>query len=1628
MTVLRSAGSYALGFLAACWCLANAAPAVAQHPNVARGFSPSGMFEVGGLDVVNGFNGNLMITLPIGQKYPVGGLMGTYSFSLVYNSNVWSHVIVDEGAGIEDTLAISDPVANAGLGWRFSLGRIATDFGITGFEAPANDENETYYAPDGSERYLYGGLGDPAWFSTDGSHLRWLTASRELDFPDGMRHTFRGDGYPLSMLDPLGNGLTITYVPFAPPNQDLSSEWDIQDTVGRVHRVYFRLTTYGGNEQRAVVDHIDLEAFGGGVATYTFLYNDETAPQVGTQTVQMTGYGTMAQGGWSPRVYLLTRLLLPADASGYRASYRMPIASYQAQHSAPDGHPGPINAMTFPTAGSAAWSYTTAQLPQASNRKAPLNTIWSQAMSVATRSLFDAGGAWIGDWNYSYSPPSGAPGLEVTRQLIYPPTDPSLPRGTPGHSVITYYSTCVHATCTGTGGAPDTYAVDYALPFSRLEPGDGAGRYLSQQIFEQGATTPVRSLYVAYDNDGNPNGGDEPIYANQRLRTQRTFFLDDPLGSAGSGACQTAPGACTSVTADDADYDGLGHYRQETTSDTFGAGTPHVETTEWNEFQPGPPALSQPWILDTYTYKQQQQGSDVERQDALFASATGLLQCSRRLKSGTTRGLHDVVVTADRDALGNVLVERWYGGDTGAVSTAGTCPIGGDVPGYTFNHAYSSGAQSATTVELATGQPLYELNLTIDAGSGLPSVSTDPAGVPTSFTYDAMGRLLTTSPRGDATAVVSYQLSDMAPPRVTRTVGQTLEQETWLLDGLGRTVEDAVILPGGAAATTATSYNALGWKTYVSEPASGAGTSFQGYDAFGRPGKVTSADRKVTYLGYTGARTVSRTEWIQQRTQQQDANGNLVWVTGEMPAIGKETYDGRGHLLEVRDPNATLTHYHYDAGGRLDAVLTAVGSSSQVRSFKHDGRGFLVREVSPEGGAASYRYDARGNVTQKSTAAGTVFSAFDAAGRLVGVSAPSGSAAARLKELDYDTAPNGFGKLATAHAYNWRSADACAVPFEVREDLAYDPNHGRLSQETTTLLHGGALEQWVQSYLYDGAGRITQTAYPSCLALCPAPSRSVTTTYAYGRPVSVPGFAAAITYNANGTLATISHQNGVVFTQTPDPGGMPRPSALGVAGAQSLWPIESYSYDGAGNVTQIGGKSFVYDADSRLVAATVPSAGPLPYQEYSYDAFGNLTQVASGTSFGNLSSYVSYGTDPATNHLLGGAYDGAGSLTAFQGSTYLWDPLEQLTDVNTGSETWVHTYDAAGERVWSWRTSPARVDDYALRGQDGHVLSLFTKAGGSYSWEDYVYREGQLLAAQLSDGQPSHFDVDHLGSVRLLSDGNGMKVDYREYWPFGQETTTPTSGERMRFTGHERDLGVLGSTADDIDYMHARYYRPPFGRFLSVDMVGGDPKRPESWNRYSYATDGPPSRLDRDGNISEYAFDQQLLKEQMDVANGKMTLSQYNANNQARGLGALAGLAAVGAALVGPEASSLFGGLAAKFPNAFSALMGLLQGSTGAPAPGSQVTPATLKDLLLPNNLVHVFGNRGHGLGPLVANFGGQEQLTAKVVEELGALGPLKTDANGLFRVLVEIAGQVVEVTGKVVDGVARVGTFYVVH
>ncbi|MGB5571953.1 MAG: RHS repeat-associated core domain-containing protein, partial [Thermoanaerobaculia bacterium] len=132
-------------------------------------------------------------------------------------------------------------------------------------------------------------------------------------------------------------------------------------------------------------------------------------------------------------------------------------------------------------------------------------------------------------------------------------------------------------------------------------------------------------------------------------------------------------------------------------------------------------------------------------------------------------------------------------------------------------------------------------------------------------------------------------------------------------------------------------------------------------------------------------------------------------------------------------------------------------------------------------------------------------------------------------------------------------------------------------------------------------------------------------------------------------------------------------------------------------------------------------------------------------------------------------------------------------------------------------------------------------------WErDHVYRDAQLLA-EVTELAVLHRHVDHLGSLRQVTDELGVWQEDHAYLPFGEEVPA-SSRAPLQFTGHERDSHGAGS-ADDLDYMHARYCSPTMGRFLSVDpkTLRMPTKSPQRWNRYAYALGNPLKYVDETG-------------------------------------------------------------------------------------------------------------------------------------------------------------------------------------
>jgi RHS repeat-associated protein len=111
---------------------------------------------------------------------------------------------------------------------------------------------------------------------------------------------------------------------------------------------------------------------------------------------------------------------------------------------------------------------------------------------------------------------------------------------------------------------------------------------------------------------------------------------------------------------------------------------------------------------------------------------------------------------------------------------------------------------------------------------------------------------------------------------------------------------------------------------------------------------------------------------------------------------------------------------------------------------------------------------------------------------------------------------------------------------------------------------------------------------------------------------------------------------------------------------------------------------------------------------------------------------------------------------------------------------------------------------------------------------------------------------NHLGSVNVLTNSGGKVVLRQHFLPFGEdyEAPKPVVDEKWNeneswpygYTGqfHDKESGLI--------YMHARYYNPVTGHFMSPDSVVPNPSDTYSYDRYAYCRNNPINLTDPTGH------------------------------------------------------------------------------------------------------------------------------------------------------------------------------------
>jgi YD repeat-containing protein len=271
-------------------------------------------------------------------------------------------------------------------------------------------------------------------------------------------------------------------------------------------------------------------------------------------------------------------------------------------------------------------------------------------------------------------------------------------------------------------------------------------------------------------------------------------------------------------------------------------------------------------------------------------------------------------------------------------------------------------------------------------------------GYTTGYEYDAIGRVLRTTPPGDNLATDYTYADDGSWVNLTRGT----YSKTTNVDGLGREVSSS----DSENVLTSAKYDAMGrawFKSYPYDAAGGEVGEKLEFDGLGRVVTETKAFRPMTSAcDEPGACQVTSVyygnclETVVERGQQ---DSTATWRCNT--SYGDP---GEQRLTQVSDAAGSLWEYAYNAAGKLSNVSAPLSQGD--RSYFYDSRQFLTSESSGERGTIGYGRNAIGQMLSKSDARPVTVSYHytDPLSRLRTVTYPND--ATDSVSMDYDKANN----------------------------------------------------------------------------------------------------------------------------------------------------------------------------------------------------------------------------------------------------------------------------------------------------------------------------------------------------------------------------------------------------------------------------------------------------------------------------------------------------------------------------------------------------------------------------------------------------------------------------------------------
>lgn len=730
-----------------------------------------------------------------------------------------------------------------------------------------------------------------------------------------------------------------------------------------------------------------------------------------------------------------------------------------------------------------------------------------------------------------------------------------------------------------------------------------------------------------------------------------------------------------------------------------------------------------------------------------------------------------------------------------------------DSDGVTTSYTYDgSGNVTSTTIDGKTSYAEYYPN-------GKIAKETDQSGISTVYTYDHNWRLSNVT--RDTGEAISYTYDSCG--NLSKEIDALGNQTIYTYDSRGNVLSKTDPMGNitnyiyDAADNVICQIDALNNRTNYH------------YDSQGRLTELIQADGSTyTFTCDTADNITSVTDPVGNTISYSYDNQNrcIAVYDGYGNLVEQNTYNYAGDITKTSDALGNLTYTRYDSERQVIAMTKTSGEQESQASYIYDAAGRIIQTIDAADNPVTITYDTLGNITSMTNAGGhTTTYQYDDRGNLIEETNPIQAATRYTYNASdlLESITNAAGDK-TTYTYDLLGRVTSRTDEIGTTYYTYDKNSNILTVEengATIQRTYDALNR-VTSYT-DYAGRTVRYAYDEIGNL-------ISLTYPGGEIIRY-------TYNPDGTLATVIDADG---------------------------NVTGYSYDKNTQLVSIrrpdgSQERKTYDAAGKLTGQQDTAADGTILQDYSYNYDG----------YGNIIATVGLTPDPeaiaATVKDRDMEYNEAGQLIRYNGQKIRYDQNGNMTyGPLNGKMTTFHydcrnrlikaggityTYDAENNRIAS--TENGTTTEYLIdtRPQLSQVLCEYQNQQQTVR---YTYGNGQLISQtqdqgeETETGQTLYFHYDNLGSTRVLTDQNGAITGTYTYGIYGELLSGDTSQTGYLYNGA---YGVHTDT-NGLYYMRARYYNTDIERFISQDILTGNPENSQSLNRYAYCQGNPVNQND----------------------------------------------------------------------------------------------------------------------------------------------------------------------------------------